>query len=819
MINYIFSKVLFMSAAGGLVIVLIALIGLWSKKALSSRWNYYIWLFAAIVLLIPVSSFPVSDIFNTTYIKTAQEGINADVQNGETVLQQNGDGKSETVQEAAGQTETTEQGEKAVSYTKTLKTPQENGSWGTFIGITGNVLNIIPFIWLFGVLLLLLIKILQRIYFSFSMKRLAVLPEDVQKEALEKTKSEMGIKRKIRLRCFLTDSSPFVTGVFRPVIYIPKELLSEEELCLTFRHELMHCMRRDLLYKTVIDFLTVLHFFNPLVYYMKNKVDTLCELSCDEELVRKMDTEMRQKYGIMLLERARDSRRLFGGSAALFEQRKTLKRRVEIIMKNKPIKKRTAMVSLVLAVIMGISCFSLAGIVNAQNTAELPRASYVTDEISYVNFTCEDETVDDSFGTIYLLRENGAAVTYTNFAGYTKFEASFFAMNENGQELVDALPIEEVDAVFNNPEYYTDYYVVTMDKAERKYGDGFGIEGLFTLTKNGEIIFENQCGYLTYLPSVIVSQTYPDYVNSNLHVDFQQDGEQVTFRLDVRMMELDSEQIRENRIRRAELERDLSTKSVTLGKILSSSIDGQEQDYTRLNSNLEQAKEEGRLWDYNSGKILYNTGQQNAQFMQSIGYIAFIQLYNNITCTEDEIKGDFILTLGSINVDVFSGTVSGLSNPVGGAVTLESDNGRYKVSWEITEFVLAPLTVYGTRDPQEFYTEGEDVFIGTPYEQDQFDRSEHDRLYKRIIVDEAGKVLAVVPVEMQSPEILNNLEERLRDIQYSLSTNWQGMFGSYVVSAVTGEVRKDTLVLQDPGTWWYRAVIPPENQYFIRKDQ
>lgn len=817
MINYIFSKVLFMSAAGGLVIVLIALIGLWSKKALSSRWNYYIWLFAAAVLLIPVSSFPVSNIFNTTYIKTAQEGINADVQNGETVLQQNGGGKSETVQEAAGQAETTEQGEKAVSYTKTLKTPQENGSWGTFIGITRNVLNIIPFIWLFGVLLLLLIKILQRIYFSFSMKRLAVLPEDVQKEALEKTKSEMGIKRKIRLRCFLTDSSPFVTGVFRPVIYIPKELLSEEELCLTFRHELMHCMRRDLLYKTVIDFLTVLHFFNPLVYYMKNKVDTLCELSCDEELVRKMDTEMRQKYGIMLLKRARDSRRLLGGSAALFEQRKTLKRRVEIIMKNKPIKKRTAMVSLALAVIMGISCFSLAGIVNAQNTASLPRANYVTDEINYAGFSSENDALAD--GYLYLLRENGASATYTNFAGYTKFEASFFAMNEDGRELIDALPVEEADAVFNNPEYYTDYYVVTMDKAERKYGDGFGIEGLFTMTKNGETVFENQRGYLTYLPQETNVQMFADYINSNLHVDFEKDGENVTFRMDVRLKEYDEEAVRENRIRRAELERDLTTKSVTLGKILSCSIDGQEQDYESMNLRMDQAKEEGRLWDYTSGEILYNINQQNAQFMQSIGYRAFIQLYDNITCTDDEIKGDFVLSLDGINVDVFSGTISGLSNPVGGAVTFESDDGRCKTVWEIAEFVLPPLTVYGTRDPQEFYTEGEDVFIGTPYEQDQFDRSEHDRLYKRIIVDEAGKVLAVVPVEMQSPEILNNLEERLCDIQYSLSTNWQGMFGSYVVSALTGEVRKDTLVLQDPGTWWYRAVIPPENQYFIRKDQ
>lgn len=809
MLQYIFSKVLFLSAAGGGIILLLALTELWSRRRLSSRWNYYVWVFAVAALLLPVSYSPVTNmqdlsVHTPAALQTAQEGTQTDMQ------------------PAAGTANSPVQPAEKATAAVTADTPgtvpaeaeavqPEEGRTARF-DWRRIAEDVLPVAWAVAALLLLLLKLVQRVRFSAAMRRLGLPPTDVQLAALQQTAADMHVRRRIRLRCFCAESSPFVTGIFRPVIYIPQGMENPQELCLAFRHELTHCVRWDLLYKTVIDFLTALHFFNPLVYYMRSKVDAYCEFSCDEQVVRQMDAALRQQYGLMLLSRARSGRRLLGGSAALFEQKKTLKRRVEIIMKKRPVKRWTAMVSSVLAVVMGISCFALAGIVNAQNAAAPPAASYTSGAISNAHFFSEDGTAQERYGTLYLLRENGAAVTYTSFAGYTRFEASFFAMNAEGQTLTDTLPAEEGFAVFDDPAYYTDYYVVTLDRVLRRYGDGYGLEGLFTMTKNGEAVFEEQQGYLTNLPQGTGEDPY-----ACLDVVLGQDGMAGRFSLNTRLTEPDAEAARHSRLRYTELERALDTHSVTLGRLLSSSIDGQEQDYAFINTSLADAVAEGRLWDNTSGTLLYNTRLQDADLTQPMAERIYILPYGSFSCTDDAISGDFILRTDGIDTDVFSGTISGLSNPVGGAATLRSDDGRYQASWEITEFVLEPLSVYGTLDPEGFYTEGEDVFIGTPYEQDQFDRSEHDRLYKRIIVDEAGKVLAVVPVELQTSEVLDNLDAQLREIAYGVSPTWQSLFNGSRVITASGEIRTETLVLQDPGTWWYRAVIPPENQYFEYK--
>lgn len=63
--------------------------------------------------------------------------------------------------------------------------------------------------------------------------------------------------------------------------------------------------------------------------------------------------------------------------------------------------------------------------------------------------------------------------------------------------------------------------------------------------------------------------------------------------------------------------------------------------------------------------------------------------------------------------------------------------------------------VYDSYDPESYYEEGEEVFIGTAKEQDDYnpcDEEGNPILVKRIIIDEQGKVTAVVPVENQLPE-------------------------------------------------------------------
>lgn len=60
-------------------------------------------------------------------------------------------------------------------------------------------------------------------------------------------------------------------------------------------------------------------------------------------------------------------------------------------------------------------------------------------------------------------------------------------------------------------------------------------------------------------------------------------------------------------------------------------------------------------------------------------------------------------------------------------------------------------------DPKDYYADGEEVYIGTVLQQDAYNPVNPDgslRLVKRILVDEQGKALAVVPIEYQISENL-----------------------------------------------------------------
>lgn len=63
-------------------------------------------------------------------------------------------------------------------------------------------------------------------------------------------------------------------------------------------------------------------------------------------------------------------------------------------------------------------------------------------------------------------------------------------------------------------------------------------------------------------------------------------------------------------------------------------------------------------------------------------------------------------------------------------------------------------------DPGAYYSEGEEVFIGTGTQQDNYnpvDENSNRKLVKRIITNENGEVTAIVTVENQTPEVLSKL--------------------------------------------------------------
>ncbi|MDY5564641.1 MAG: M56 family metallopeptidase, partial [Candidatus Limivicinus sp.] len=143
---------------------------------------------------------------------------------------------------------------------------------------------------------------------------------------------QMGGPARLRLCRSAAVGTPMLLGLWRPVLVLPEREYSEEMLKNIFRHELTHYRRGDLVLKWFAVLVSAVHWFNPMVHIARRELDRACEMSCDERLLRKMDTAGKRSYGETLLTLAANSlpRRLVSTSFAT--EKRNLKERLEQIM-------------------------------------------------------------------------------------------------------------------------------------------------------------------------------------------------------------------------------------------------------------------------------------------------------------------------------------------------------------------------------------------------------------------------------------------------------------------------------------------------------
>lgn len=101
---------------------------------------------------------------------------------------------------------------------------------------------------------------------------------------------------------YLADSipSPFVIGIVNPRIYLPSGL-SDQEREYVLLHEKNHIRRGDHLIKILAFLALCVHWFNPLVWLAFYLSCEDMEMSCDEAVMRRMDTDIRRAYSASLL--------------------------------------------------------------------------------------------------------------------------------------------------------------------------------------------------------------------------------------------------------------------------------------------------------------------------------------------------------------------------------------------------------------------------------------------------------------------------------------------------------------------------------------
>ena len=111
-------------------------------------------------------------------------------------------------------------------------------------------------------------------------------------------------------------ASPFVMGIFRPVIYLPGALENAERKYI-IAHERHHIRRGDHIFKALGFQALTIHWFNPLVWVAFILAGRDMEMSCDEAVIRKFGAEVRADYSASLLNLA-TGHRLFTGTPLAF---------------------------------------------------------------------------------------------------------------------------------------------------------------------------------------------------------------------------------------------------------------------------------------------------------------------------------------------------------------------------------------------------------------------------------------------------------------------------------------------------------------------
>ena len=336
MIGELFKALLITSLAGSVLAVVISLLRPITKKLFGYSWHYYIWLCVLFVMLMPVrfnvNPMPAPNIATQT-IQTQQEAVSAQPETTENVVQTAPAQKPQLLQKATV-------------------------IWDRIIY---NRMNILAYVWLIGAIALMLLNVLRYIRLNIEIRK--------NSEVISCPETRAYTNRKINVRVWENVASPFITGIFRPMLILPKTELSEEQLHNILRHEMTHFKRHDILYKWFAEFVKCVHWFNPTSWYVSKQIAAECEISCDMSVTKNMSGSEEMSYvsTILSLLPTGKSKQL-PLTTQMASSKKFLKRRFIMIKNKKTTSRFMSVLSAVIAVIMLSTTVFASGVLSDLTT-------------------------------------------------------------------------------------------------------------------------------------------------------------------------------------------------------------------------------------------------------------------------------------------------------------------------------------------------------------------------------------------------------------------------------------------------------------------
>ncbi len=180
-------------------------------------------------------------------------------------------------------------------------------------------------------------------------------------------------------------STPFVLGIIRPKIYLPKGLY-EQHHSYVVTHEKVHIRRGDHIVKLFAFAITCIHWFNPLVWLSFFLLEKDMEMSCDEKVLQILGNEHKKDYAYCILSLAA-GRRFVPKAYLSFGDSDTKKRIKNVLNYKKP-----AVVASVMTII-GIIVIAV-GMLADSGVVYVPDADESTNRTFQINFPVYDQRTE-----------------------------------------------------------------------------------------------------------------------------------------------------------------------------------------------------------------------------------------------------------------------------------------------------------------------------------------------------------------------------------------------------------------------------------------
>ena len=355
--------VLKLNILAALLIVLVSGVSKFLSKKYSVWWRSWIWLAVSLVLLVPVQ---IPDYWNVIHIQIPQQVTEERVPEVNEEVRMQG-------QEATGENLSTENSLVASESTELPENTPQSRKQGIQMP---SVYQMLAMVWLAAAALYGLYKLLGSYIVQRELKRWSMpVPDKSLEMNYQKLCRKMKVAHPPKLWMNAKVTTPLLTGLLRPRIYLPSDRYTWKELELLLSHELSHYRHHDLWYKLTLQLVCIVYWFNPLLHWMRREADQDLEFLCDERIMKNGAHEERMQYNYLLVQTAAQRRNFYGLSTEFRGSLADLKKRMVNIMRAGTLKKGTFFTFCFLAVFVFMNVMTGCSVKDSEDTSAMSAES------------------------------------------------------------------------------------------------------------------------------------------------------------------------------------------------------------------------------------------------------------------------------------------------------------------------------------------------------------------------------------------------------------------------------------------------------------